>query len=306
MGVRHEISQISKLLFETKQISLEAAQQWLRSLTLEIVVGTDASSPAAHAAVLTAVLVGSRTFVGGVRVVGATEQPLNSSLPLKAVTLGAAAEELGATTFAAAPRRRIVIGRSDQISSEGAVSTWWNSWRAGTSSPCQATCDEGDNPLVGIAAAALAVGAAFDAERGVSRGLYSEIDLWPTAAGENPPALCEVFLPGALWLVGLGNLGQAYLWALAALPYRDSSEVSLVLQDRDKVSVENWGTSVLVQKARYGALKTKIAETWADAKGFSVRRFDRRLRSDDRLEDGDPHIALSGVVCPVSPKNLIH
>ena len=210
MGVEREISRITKLLVETKQITLEAAQQWLRSLTLEIVVGPDANSPAAHVAVLTAVLVGSRTFIGGVRVIGATEQPLNSSLPLGG-TLGEAASAVGATNFATPVLRRIVIGHPTQAITGWAVSPWWAGWHAGTSSPGQMTCDEGDNPLVGIAAAALAVGIAFDAARGIGRPIQSEIDLWPVPEGEHPPSFGEVYLPGALWLIGLGNLGQAFL-----------------------------------------------------------------------------------------------
>jgi hypothetical protein len=155
---------------------------------------------------------------------------------------------------------------------------------------------KGDNPLAGIAAGALAVGAAFDAERGAGSDADAEMNLWPEVAGESEaPDFHEVFLPSSIWLVGIGNLGQAFLWALAALPYAVPSDVSLVLQDRDQVSPENWATSVLVGDDTYGLLKTKVAEQWAMAKGFGVRRIDRRLVAADRLDDGDPRIALSGL-----------
>jgi hypothetical protein len=130
---------------------------------------------------------------------------------------------------------------------------------------------------------------------GFRRPIQSEIDLWPVAEGERPPSFSEIYLPGALWLIGLGNLGQAFLWALAALPYSDPSKVNLVLQDRDTVKEENWGTSVLVRKEAYGELKTQVAEDWARTKGFTVRRIDRRLLAGDRLEYDDPRVALSGV-----------
>ena len=113
--------------------------------------------------------------------------------------------------------------------------------------------------------------------------------------GRKAPGFEEVFLPRALWLVGLGNLGQAFLWALAALPFGDPGTVSLVLQDRDRVTEENWATSVLVKDESYGSLKTRVVEHWASAKGFDARRIDRRLSSRDRLEDDDPRFALSGV-----------
>ena len=102
-------------------------------------------------------------------------------------------------------------------------------------------------------------------------------------------------MPGALWLIGLGNLGQAFLWTLAALPYANPADVSFVLQDHDKITEENWATSVLVKDETYGVLKTKIAEQWALDKGFDVRRVDRRILSSDRLDNSDPRLALSGV-----------
>lgn len=126
--------------------------------------------------------------------------------------------------------------------------------------------------------------------------MKSELNLWPTErSGEEAPAFAEVFLPGALWLIGLGNLGQAFLWALSALPYADPTTVSLVLQDHDKVTEENWATSVLVRDESYGLLKTKVVERWAEAKGFDVRRIDRRLVAGDRIDIDDPRLALSGV-----------
>ena len=144
-------------------------------------------------------------------------------------------------------------------------------------------------------AGACAVGKAFECERGLNPLLDTELDLWPSTDGSDVPRFRDVFLPGALWLIGLGNLGQAFLWTLSALPYADPAAVSLVLQDCDKVSEENWATSVLVRDETYGWLKTKVGENWATAKGFDVRRVDRNLLSRDRLEDNDPRIALSGV-----------
>lgn len=146
--------------------------------------------------------------------------------------------------------------------------------------------------MAGIAAGALAVGAAFQAERGHDVESKSELNLWP---GKETPDFAEVFLPGALWLIGLGNLGQAFLWALSALPYVDPTTVLIILQDYDKITDENWATSILVWDETYGLLKTKVAERWAEAKGFDVRRIDRRLLAGERIEDNDPRLALSGV-----------
>ena len=48
---------------------------------------------------------------------------------------------------------------------------------------------------------------------------------------ESEPPL--TYLPSRLWLIGLGHLGQAYLWGLGLLPYKDPADVALVLQDID-------------------------------------------------------------------------
>jgi len=98
---------------------------------LEIIVGKDAFSPAAHAAVLTAVSVGRRTFVGGVRVKGALDQPLNSALPLSARTLGEAAVMVGASQFEGAPSRTICIAIDNHDSESWSVAAWWDGWRTG-------------------------------------------------------------------------------------------------------------------------------------------------------------------------------
>ena len=295
MALDRQIVRLAKILVDSQNISFDEAQDKLRALTLEIVVGAEATSPAAHAAVLTAVSVASRTFVGGVRVTGEIDGPLNSAIPLNAGSVAEGAASVGASVFDGVPSRSIQVSTGEVSAESWSVSPWWNGWRAGTAKPGEARWDIGTNPLPGIAAGALAVGAAFDAERGSSGSVGDEISLWPVGAGKIAPPFTEVLLPQALWLVGLGNLGQAYLWTLSALPYIDPSKVSLVLHDRDRITEENWATSVLVQTDTYGVFKTKVAEQWALSKGFDARRIDRRLLAGDRLERDDPRLALSGV-----------
>lgn len=294
MALDLEIARSARILVDEEGITFDEAQSRLRSLTLEVVVGDDARSSAAHAAILTAISVGRRTFVGGVRITGARDIPLNSALPLQGTTLNEAAAAVGATDFDGSPSYGIVVGTPNVLEDKRFIGTWWHGWKAGTSEVGCHESDSGTNPLVGIVAGALAVGKAFEAIRGRCEEKSAEIDLWP-ANSEEVPKFEEVFLPGALWLIGLGNLGQAFLWALSALPYRDPAEVSVVLQDRDKIKPENWSTSVLVVSEKYGELKTRVAESWALNKGFGVRRVDRFLRADDRLHNDDPRIALSGV-----------
>jgi hypothetical protein len=64
-------------------------------------------------------------------------------------------------------------------------------------------------------------------------------------------------LPARLWLIGLGHLGQAYLWALGLLPYPRSSQVCLVLQDVDVITPSTESTSVLSDTTLVGQKKTR-------------------------------------------------
>jgi hypothetical protein len=291
MAIELEIARLSKLLVDAEGISFEEAEQRLRSLRVEIIVGHETNSAAAHAAILTAVSVGQRTFLGGVRVSGVLAQPLITALPIKASILADAVVELGANGFEGLPSFRLLIG--DAHVEAPAVSAYWDGWVGGVREIGSGSDrGAGDNPLSGIVAGAMAIGLAFDRLRAPDAALPADISVW---GASNAPRFEEIFLPGAAWIVGLGNLGQALLWALAALPYAFPKEVDLVLQDDDLVDPENWGTSVLVKDGEYGMRKTYLAERWLEPTGFRVRRIDRRLLSDDRLHEGEPMLALAGL-----------
>jgi hypothetical protein len=301
MALEREIARLSKILVDTQGITFPEAQAKLRALKLEIVVGQGAASTAAHAAVLTAVSVGRRSFVGGVRVVGALDQAANSLLPIPGETLGQKCQELGARTFEGAATCRIVVGSADIVDQIPTFFPYWDGWTAGLRAAPPVAPGGSNNPLTGIAAGALAVGAAFEFIRVGTTTTPADINLW----GVKPaPQFDEVFLPNALWIIGLGNLSQAFLWALASLPYEDPRKVSLMLQDDDRVSPENWATSVLVYEEIYGTLKGKVAETWAERRGFTTRRSDRRLEAYDRRAYGEPLLAFSGLDNIESRRNL--
>lgn len=288
MALTRQISRIAKLLVDAEGISFSEAEARLRSMTLEIVMGPWGNSPAGHAAALTALSVGRRSFLGGVRVNGDLDVPLRSTLSRR-VTLGEALSELGTTPFIGSPAATIVIGGNPV--SRG-IAAWWDGWHAGVRLDHMSMPGDGGNPLAGIAAGALAVGAAFQSLRG-SQTPIADLDLWPGATPA--PSFGETYLPAALWLMGLGNLGQAFLWSLGALPFQRPADLMLFLQDFDPVGDENWATSVLVPDDQIGGLKTKLAEAWADKRGFTVRRIDRPLLAGQQLAAGEPRLCLSGL-----------
>jgi hypothetical protein len=298
-----ETSRIRAAIVNSGHYSFSEADEKLAASKLSLFLSSEAAcTPAGQAAFLTATVTAARCF-GAVSVHGDLDQPLLLPLPLQAGSLADAALELGARGGEPFPNRAVLIGPALNHASNWSVQAYWDGWVAGVApGPTRTTLGRGDCVLAGVAAGALAVGQAFMAEQGNPRAgrTTQYLSLWSPEMGENSlhtpgPAQAECHLPLHLWLVGLGNLGQAFLWSLSMLPYPDPDQVLLFLQDDDFVRKENWGTSILVHRGRYGILKTRMAEEWAETRKFHVRRIDRRLDQHLRRTDQEPLLALAGL-----------
>jgi hypothetical protein len=295
-----ERSRIRNALVNAGACTFLEAERRLEASRLRIQVSdVAADTVAGQAAVLTAAVTAVRCF-GNVAVSGALDRDLLVPIPLRGRSLGAAVAELGARIDAAdaTDARTVAIGPS-QVAG-WSVQAYWDGWIVGVApAGTQVATGRGDCPLAGIASAGIAVGQAFLAEQGDVRAgrAGQRLSLWEPDAPQPAagPPLGECSFPLQLWLVGLGNLGQAYLWSLATLPFRRSGDVLLFLQDDDTIKKENWGTSVLAERGRYGVLKARIAEEWAERRGFRVRRVDRRLDEHLRRTDLEPAMALAGL-----------
>lgn len=301
--IHSETSRIRAALVNSGQYSFSEADAKLAASRLSLFLSSDAAgTPAGQAAFLTATVTAARCF-GAVSVHGDLDRPLLIPLPLQASNLADAALELGALDGDPSPNRAVLIGPALDHASTWSVQAYWDGWVAGVApGRTPTTIGRSDCVLAGVAAGALAVGQAFMAEQGNPRAgrTTQALSLWSPELGENSlhnpgPVQADCYLPLSLWLIGLGNLGQTFLWSLSMLPYPEPEKVLLFLQDDDFVRKENWGTSILVHRGRYGPLKTKIAEEWADARKFRVRRVDRRLDKYLRRTDQEPLLALAGL-----------
>jgi hypothetical protein len=103
------------------------------------------------------------------------------------------------------------------------------------------------------------------------------------------------YLPSNLWLVGLGHLGQAYLWALGLLPFPDPSKLQLVLQDTDTITPSTESTSILSDAQSIGLKKTRAMAAWSDRRGFSTAIHERLFDATFRRQPDEPAIALCGI-----------
>jgi hypothetical protein len=136
----------------------------------------------------------------------------------------------------------------------------------------------GDHPMAGRRAAGLS--------------LWQPSQDW-LSAGPTEPALS--YLPSRLWLIGLGNLGQAFTWLLALLPYADPAEVQLMLQDFDRIAPSNDSTSLLSFLPEVGRRKSRVVGDWLEARGFEVFLEERRFGACTRRHADEPGAALCGV-----------
>jgi hypothetical protein len=103
------------------------------------------------------------------------------------------------------------------------------------------------------------------------------------------------YLPSSLWLIGLGHLGQAYLWALGLLPYPKPTGAALILQDTDAITPSTWSTSVLTDTAMAGVMKTRAMANWAEQRSFGTRIHERLFDSSFTRQDDEPAIGLCGI-----------
>lgn len=285
--------------------SLEAAEAALRGYSVAIEFAPDEANRAAdEAALLTAVVLARRVFLGGVTVAGKLGDASRSRMAT-GLTFAEAVTRLGARVGAPAssiPTIYIGGGRRPRGGSF-AVRAVYAGWRGGII-PADADTPfverDAVNPLAAMLAAALAVNEAFlhlgdnsivAGRRAIGLSLWSPDADWLDPASE--PALR--FLPSRLWLIGLGHLGQAYLWGLGLLPYEAASGLQLLLHDTDIVTPSTESTSILTEASMVGQRKTRVAALWAERIGFETTITERLFNASTRRLADEPAVALCGV-----------
>lgn len=286
----------------------EDAIRMLHNFRMHLVIGEAAACSATHqASLLTAVNCGRRTFLGGVTVSGALRAPLLSKVA-PGITLGDAVGALCGVVVDKAPQNVPLISIGPlgiaSPSSDFAIRTTFQGWRGGIV-PIGAPGLDESIPFTtsGVLAGALAVAEVFAHLNGepmagyrpVGLSLWDPLSDWRDSALDGPmPSL----LPADFWVIGLGHLGQAFLWTIGLLSFADPSSVRLFLQDDDDIGRSTESTSVLTAAADKGKLKTRVCSRWAEQCGFQSRLVERRFDRDLRVGYGEPLLALCGVDNP--------
>jgi hypothetical protein len=303
-----EISRISKLLIDRDQLDPDVILKRRQAHAVTLSCGDDvATSYTLQLAVLTAATTATRCFPGAVHI---AISPRLADAPLliwpwlrltfgQAVhrILGPVALQSGGST----PSRFLVFG--DGPVKRGALRVTFDGWIAKVG-PVELVGRLQEREYFsgsGVLAAALALSEVFLSFAEVSLHATRRavgLSLWrPDLDTDNPESvgIPVEFIPKSVWILGLGHLGNAYLWTLATLPYTDPKSAEFALLDFDKVVKYNIETGVLFANTSINRFKAHACDQWLAEHGFDQTRVvERRFDTKFDLQEGEPRLAFCG------------
>ena len=307
-----KLSRISKLFIDSDQMTVAEAQARREEFAVTLRCGPDVSqSRTLQVAVLTAASIATRCFPGAVRVVLDKVAPDSNSV-LGPLIRGSFAEALAELVGPQNLRLSNGFGTTGKVLLFGdvqaqpdALRVTFDGWIAQVG-PAASTGRLAERPycaLAGVLAGALALSEVFlsFAELNIAATRRTTgLSLWRPdlshthSAAQGPQV--EV-LPRELWVLGLGHLGNAYLWSVAALPYREPQAVEIYLNDYDEVEAENSETGLIFTPDDEGQLKTRVCSRWLEGRGFRTRLIERPFDADFRRRKTRPQIEPSLALC---------
>lgn len=302
------LHRLVKLALDSGAVStLKEAEELFHGYRIALIIGEkQAREPLEQATLLTAVALASRVFLGGVLVEGFLDVPLCVGGAHGGTLADAIAELGGDVSGSALGRPTIIIGGPPRPRREGfCIRTICAGWRGGISPGHSVVAPTAgpDMPLTAILSAALAINEAFlyvSGETPAAGHRVVGLSLWQPAADtdwltDTGGEAQLTYLPSQLWLMGLGHLGQAYLWGLGLLPYENPASLSLVLQDVDVVTPSTLSTSILSDRTMLGMKKTRAIATWAEQRGFTTTICERLFDASVRRQVSEPAIGICGL-----------
>ena len=303
----HELTEnntcrLAKALIERYGITYEEAMYRLANFRLALVCDrTIANSAAMQAALITAINAGTRAFHGGVYVTIPESIPTRIPWPGHPILSGLCAS-LGAHLAKPSKLKMTQIIYFYAPESAGADDLMVSAagWRGGVSpadSPVIISSPV-DFSLGGVFAGAVAVARGFLRIAGIDthrRSVITGASLWDLEAdwtqdsSEGPELR---YLPQKLWHLGLGHLGQAYIWNLGLLPYAEPEKTFFMLQDFDRIVYANLGTGLLCNEQSINKLKTRICAGWLEQRRFQTTIVERPFDVHVTPNEDEPFVAL--------------
>jgi hypothetical protein len=297
----------AKYFMDNGQVmSHDDALAMLEKFGLTIWVGNEVARSGHHqTALLTLINVTRRTLLGGIEVCGLPDCASLTPLAPKPRLIDAV-RELGGIPVSDARKDwpSALIGSANTIAAT--MPSWqvtWEGWRGGViparmDRSLAETKAMALSPALAAAVCAAEVFSYHAGDHSMAGRRAAGLSLWHPGADwlvSDPTEPTLAYLPSRLWIIGLGNLGQAFAWLLATLPYEDRSQVQLVLQDFDRIAHSNDSTSLLSFIPDIGRRKTRVVAKWLEARGFETFLEERHFGPWIRRAEREPGAALCGV-----------
>lgn len=304
-----QLSRISKLFIDRDEMHIEDILMRRQNYFVTLRCGRDIEkSRTMQVALITAANIANKCFPCAVRVVledSSKETPLLIWPSLKLTLARALTSLLGPQIFVDAKSHRtgnhdIVLGDAQPI--DDSLRITFDGWigKVGPADSVERLPESEHCPLSGILSAALAISELFlsFAEINVEASRRAVgLSLWrPELDITNPEAIGIPleFLPRDMWVLGLGHLGNAYLWSLSILPYPDTTAVEIILNDFDKIEPENVETGLIFNTQGVGRYKTRVCSDWLEERKFKTRIVERYFDSNFQCRKDEPQLALCG------------
>jgi hypothetical protein len=298
------LNRLAKAIMQKHAVDYPGALAILNSFTLNLICDpVIAQSSALQAALLTAINTGKRAFLGGAFVSMPHGVPCLLPWP-GAKTLNQVVQSLGGKLFGTdnnSVTQTLYFGRGPDVEDDSLVVVA-SGWRGGFV-PAGVVCNlpsRHDFALGGVLAGSLAVARGFLRVSGLCSHPITEPqgfslwrpDLhWLSSEAEGPEL--EI-LPKKLWMLGLGHLGQAYLWSFGLLPYAEPGEVQFLLQDFDRAIQGNYTSGLLCEDYNIGRAKTRICSEWLEERGFQTTITERAFDALTKRTGEEPFVACCG------------
>lgn len=305
-------NRLSLGIIEKQNCSPEDAMQKLESLSIYLVCGDKIkSSLPLQAALITAVNTGKRAFLGGVYIQIPPNTPCLLPWP-GAKIFNEILLDAGAMITEKAPHDcfKILFGLS--VNDDNSLQVICNDWQAGVlAENIEIPFNEiGNIPTAGVFSGGLAICLSFLKLSGINISSCDKsvgISLWRPDLHwlhDNAGGPRVTLLPNKFWLLGLGHLGQAYIWNIGLLPFKAPNEIIFLLQDYDRIVEANVSAGLLCEKNDTGIYKTRKCISWLEARGFNTVSTERKFDEYTKRINEEPFIALCGFDSASSRLNL--
>ena len=287
------VNRASIAIAEKHDIGLEDSIELMQNASLSLVAGQELNnSIPLQVAFLSALNAGRRTFLGGIKCYLDRNTP--NLLPIKGKRFSDLVELYGGELSNERPSlkdSKLVFGMAppDVNSIEVICSGWQGGVNFYDSRRNEIPASTSNVALGGVIGASLGLFYSFNKQFSIVENLLelpTGISLWDLSAGQDwhdpiyeGPA--DLNMPKNLWTVGLGHLGQAYLWTLG-LMFDSNRNCQIALQDNDLVDFENIGSQILCKQDDIGFPKARVCSKFLSEIGFSTQIIEKPFLKEDQ------------------------